>query len=394
MGEQRRPARPLQPSARAPQPAPAADTSRPLVRVGRWTGGLAKALWAASRLTISDFAMKVGVGASTVDDWDANPNIIPHAVNQDALDEVLHRATDAQKVQFAILTVGNPLVWVSDSLGLVPNVKERGTRRRDVLGLGMAAATEVVPMDALERITAAAERGTPVDRKLIADHEDIADALAILYLTARPDALVAPVSRHADLLLGLLDRPLSPEHQRQLQVITVDSHLHVGALAFSAGDRITARHYLATARSVAEDSGDDTLIARALAKASVLPSSIPRGGQGGDTDRAVKLLRQATDHARRADRITRTLAHSWLAEELAVARDAAGSARAWPSLNAPHCAAATTTAEDTSRASTPSQAPSRWPSIPRLVSCYSTTLTRKQSARSPGRWTCQGNGSA
>lgn len=162
------------------------------------------------------------------------------------------------------------------------------------------------------------------DSRLITAHEDLADALAGLHNASRPDALAGQVGHHADVLLGLLDRSTTPADRSRLEAVAVGSCAQAGMLTFNAGDRIRARRHFAGARNVADDSGDDTLCARALAVASTLCSTLPTGGLGGDTGRAVRLLRKACSHARKADDGTRAWLHYWLAPELAAAQDERG----------------------------------------------------------------------
>lgn len=51
----------------------------------------------------------------------------------------------------------------------------------------------------------------------------------------------------------------------------------------------------------ADDAGNDTLCAQTLGASSILHSSIPTGGVGGDIGRAVTLLKRPGAHARRSD---------------------------------------------------------------------------------------------
>jgi hypothetical protein len=169
-----------------------------------------------------------------------------------------------------------------------------------------------------------AGRSGRIDIAHIGAHEQWADVLAGHHYTQRCDVLVCPTTAHADVLLGLLDRPISARGRRRLEWITVASHVQAGLLAFDVGDRTTARRYFATAWSVADDSGNDTLRARTLRVTQVLHSPIESGGRGGDARRAVALMRRAVHHARRADPATRAHAHRRLGLLLAAAGDEHG----------------------------------------------------------------------
>ncbi|MGH8884455.1 MAG: hypothetical protein ACRDYX_04645, partial [Egibacteraceae bacterium] len=287
-----------------------------LVVVGQWTAELAQALQLALGGDIYDFATRLGAGWRTVADWNA-PAIIPKWRMQHALNDALRRATDEQKIKFALLTQGDPHVWVANSVGLQPN--GAGTHRRHATKTGLAAVFAPLA-EALERIAAAAANpAARVDARLVADHEDVADALAVLYRTKRPDALVDQVMLHADVLDRLLDRPMADSDRRRLEAVAVGQCAQAGLLAFMSTDYATARRYFALARSLAHDSGDATLRAQALAVASTLHSPIRTSGRRGDSRRAARLLRQAVHHDG-----AHAWMHSWLANELAFAHDERG----------------------------------------------------------------------
>jgi hypothetical protein len=231
----------------------------------------------------------------------------------------LCRLGDEVKRKFAILTAGNRLVWVSDSLW--PNKNGDTADRRDFT---KTAAGLLVPPELIARIAAATRRSGPVDTALVADHEQLADALARRHRTTQPEVLVGQVTRQADVLLGLLDRPMGVTDRWRLEAITVGSHAQAGILAFNIGDRLTARRYFALAKGIADDARNDTLYAQTFALARALDSQILTGECGGDNRKAVGLMRRAVDHARRADPVTRAYTHRLLGLELAAAGDERG----------------------------------------------------------------------
>ncbi|MGH8902335.1 MAG: hypothetical protein ACRDYA_11800 [Egibacteraceae bacterium] len=318
MGEQRQPAkriiRPTPPPLTAPA---AARLDHLIVVVAQWTAALAQALQIALGGDIYDFATRLGAGWRTIVDWNTNPTIVPKWRMQHALNDALRRATDEQKIKFALLTRGDPLVWVANSVRLDRN--GAGTHRRDLTKTGLAAAFAPLA-EAIERIAAAAANpDARVDTRLVADHEDVADTFAGLYRTKRADAIVDQVTRHADTLDRLLDRPMTDADRRRLEAVAVGQCTHAGMLAFMGTDYATARRYFALARSLAHDSGDPTLRAQALAVASTLHSPVPTSGRRGDSDRAVNLLREAVHHDS-----GHAWMHSWLANQLAFGHDERG----------------------------------------------------------------------
>ncbi|MGH8900574.1 MAG: hypothetical protein ACRDYA_02580 [Egibacteraceae bacterium] len=318
MSEPRRPAKRITRPEPPPSTAPAAARlDHLLVVVAQWTAALAQALQIALGGDIYDFATRLGAGWRTVADWNTNPTIVPKWRMQHALNDALRRATDEQKIKFALLTQRDPLVWVANSVELRQN--GAGTHRRDLTKTGLAAAFAPLA-EAIERITAAAANpDTRVDARLVADHEDVADTLAALYRTERPDALVDQAILHADTLDRLLDHPMTGSDRRRLEAVAVAQCAQAAMLAFMSTDYPTARRYFALARSLAHDSGDAMLRAQALAVASILDSPIRTSGRRGDSRRAVELLNEAVHHDS-----GHAWMHSWLANELAFTRDERG----------------------------------------------------------------------
>ncbi|MGH8900048.1 MAG: helix-turn-helix domain-containing protein [Egibacteraceae bacterium] len=185
-------------------------------------------------------------------------------------------------------------------------------------------AAVLLPPEVVERLAAVLIRGGRVDATVVADHEEFADRLVARHRVTRPDELVREVARHADVLLGLLDRPIKAADRQRLEVIAVGSHVQAGKLAHHLGDRVAARRWFATANDIADEAGDDTLRAQALRVASVLRSPIPTGGRTGDSHKTVMLMRKVVALARQADPATRADAHRWLGLQLAADRDERG----------------------------------------------------------------------
>ncbi|MGH8885276.1 MAG: helix-turn-helix domain-containing protein [Egibacteraceae bacterium] len=192
-------------------------------------------------------------------------------------------------------------------------------RRTANQAIGAAFGGLVVPPEALGALDASVERIVTqerIDAGLIADHEQIADAYALLHFTTRPARLFGLVAHQADTLYGLLDQPASPNLERRLYVVSAGSHAQAGLLAFIAGDHANARRYAALATDIAEDSRNDILHAQTLGVASMAHRE-----PGG---RAASMMAQAVDLAPNADRDTQGWLHSWHANRLALADDARG----------------------------------------------------------------------
>ena len=71
--------------------------------VATWTGGLASTLRVAWRLTIEEFAEKLGVSVRTVSKWEADPAFTPPLSMQQILDAALDQATDDVRTRFHLL---------------------------------------------------------------------------------------------------------------------------------------------------------------------------------------------------------------------------------------------------------------------------------------------------
>ncbi len=76
-----------------------------MTTVDRWTGREAKLLRQALRLSVRDFAARLGVGVRTVNKWEARQaDITPRPHMQEVLDTALARASDEAKARFAAAT--------------------------------------------------------------------------------------------------------------------------------------------------------------------------------------------------------------------------------------------------------------------------------------------------
>lgn len=73
-----------------------------------WTGRDTIALRKALRLTTDGLASRLQVAPRTVANWSANPDMVPRVGIQDALDELLNRATPQAQARFAELVQDAP----------------------------------------------------------------------------------------------------------------------------------------------------------------------------------------------------------------------------------------------------------------------------------------------
>ena len=72
------------------------------VMVQAWSGREVRALRESQRLSIREFALRIGVSERMVSRWEAGgTNIRPRPINQEGLDALLAAATDDEKSRFA-----------------------------------------------------------------------------------------------------------------------------------------------------------------------------------------------------------------------------------------------------------------------------------------------------
>jgi transcriptional regulator with XRE-family HTH domain len=328
--------------------------------ISEWDGSAARALRKALRMSQERFAENLGVGVRTVRDWEAaGLRLTPVVAHQEALDTVLERASDEQQRRFEALYRYDSTRLTSEAAQPQPDepLVNRLMAHREALNTalertsdGQQRRLEALYRDDSTRLTSEASHRQPdeslvrprtrvvkntsfrrlvgqehrVDVGLVTGIEDFTDALARVNGSIRSEVLIGSVISHANLVLRWLDRPMSEQNRWRLNVVAVESHTQAGMLAFLSSDRTAAGRYFALAQSVAAESGNPTLVAQILAASSVLHSSIPQGGQGGNPRRAVALLTAAVNHARSSDSPTRAWIHRWLALELAAAGDERG----------------------------------------------------------------------
>ena len=77
--------------------------------VATWTGRQARALRSAWRLTIEEFAEKLGVATRTVAKWEADPSFVPALAMQQVLDAALEQVPAPVRARLSLLlTEPNP----------------------------------------------------------------------------------------------------------------------------------------------------------------------------------------------------------------------------------------------------------------------------------------------
>jgi transcriptional regulator with XRE-family HTH domain len=289
----------------------------------RWTGHEARLLRMALRLSLRAFAARLGVAERTVSKWEsAGRSTTPWPESQSILDTALAQASEDARARFA------QFVDVGAAEAMRPAKSNHGeeddTNRRDatrLIGLTVAAATPPA-FDAVDWLAHSRGRGAQyVDHKLVQGHREVAQAFAGLYRSADPRSVLPVAIAYADDVLVLLDASMSDQDRTELGGIVAGIHAQIGLWACHLHRPAVAYRYLATACQVAEGTSDPVLQARTLGALSYLFSSAPRGGHGGDVQRAVMLLTKAMALIGRADSFTVGWLATWRADQYATSGD-------------------------------------------------------------------------
>lgn len=95
--------------------------------ISTWTGRTACALQAALRHTNEAFAERLGVNVRTVAGWHAQPDVVPRAEIQAALDTAHARAGEAVRGRFALLSRPTQPATQAQALRVAIAIVVRGT---------------------------------------------------------------------------------------------------------------------------------------------------------------------------------------------------------------------------------------------------------------------------
>lgn len=338
-----------------------------------WASKQIRAFRGAWPMTQEELGRRLQVTPRTVQSWE-NEGHRPRPLNQRNLDALLAGATPAQRRRYfeTLGTAGDRLSllqqprfslpldgvrsgtagWIahdrdatpsdaadasrafrqalSDALnvGLNRFVDPRSTVLDRRLFLRLWASLGVVaplPLGTLERVASAFDRPITPDAGLIDGAAAVTASLRYAYYayTSSPDELLEPTLGQLRRLSRWLDEPLPEETRRQATAVASDSADLSGWLAYVTGRRTEARTYFDAARELAQDVDDHARAARALGALSLLQSSMPRGGEGGDTPSALRLLEQATVLAGKG---TSAPVRAWVAARAAFEHAASGEA--------------------------------------------------------------------
>ncbi|MFG1927931.1 helix-turn-helix domain-containing protein [Cryptosporangium sp. NPDC048952] len=205
-----------------------------MTAVTHWTGREARALREALRLSIRDFADRLGVAARTISNWEAaGGDIRPRPDMQAVLDTALARASATERDRFTHLTSE-----------LLPS------------GLESEDRLPTVSADDLGQISAALE-----DARRYFDGDVVGQFRERLRLLARDDGSSGPrAALPAALgLVGAIDRSartVRTDLRRQLLAVGARAAEFTGWLYRDAGGRVQAAYWRDRATEWAQEAGD------------------------------------------------------------------------------------------------------------------------------------------
>lgn len=219
--------------------------------------------------------------------------------------------SDLRPGQVSIMQTTGPMPLVS----ITPGHNGQGvmeTNRRQALTHWLAAAAGIALYD-IATSTPGRVRGT--DHRLLASYTEVSEALAGLYRTVDAQAVLPVAAAFADDLIDLYHQQPGATGAGELARLVVGAHCQVGLWACHAHRLPQAHRYLTTACDVAATVEDRPLQARSLGALAYLHSSAPRGGTGGNPQRALELLDRALTLAAKADGFTRGWLATWRADQ-------------------------------------------------------------------------------
>ncbi|MGH3961934.1 MAG: hypothetical protein ACRDRY_01565 [Pseudonocardiaceae bacterium] len=299
-----------------------------MTTVDRWTGREAKLLRQALRLSIRDFAAHLGVGARTVNKWEARQaDITPLPYMQEVLDTALARASDEARARFAAVARADvhehettPLSGQPVPGAMLPVVVNGRLMFMPIDASAVAIAPLVGHRDreSLERLASAARQPSRVDPIAVEHLELVTQTHRSLYQDLSSVELISAVTGHlqvATLLLGGTQRlPL----RRRLAAIAGETAGHAAWLFHDLGDQHSAERYYTVADVATREAGDPALDAYVHGFRSLVM------GSHGQTREALGLARGAVEIAQRSATAT---TRSWLISVEARALASVGDAK-------------------------------------------------------------------
>ncbi|MGH3906641.1 MAG: hypothetical protein ACRDTE_21055 [Pseudonocardiaceae bacterium] len=299
--------------------------------VDRWTGREAKLLREALRLSVRDFAARLGVGIRTVNKWEARQaDITPLPHMQEVLDTALARASDEAKSRFSAaacvdvaqhetappsespLRGGMLPVVVNGHLMFVPLDADAlagpwpvyTKKIREVLGAAaIAPLVSHAGEEWLGRIASAVRQPSRVDPIAVEHLELVTQTHRSLYHDLSSAELIPAVTGHLQVTTLLLGGTQRLPLRRRLAAIAGETAGHAAWLFHDLGDQHSAARYYAVAEVATRQAGDPALGAYVRGFRSLVM------GSQGQAREALGLARGGVEVAERSATAT---TRAWL----------------------------------------------------------------------------------
>ena len=285
-----------------------------MTTVHRWTGREAKLLREALRLSVRDFAARLGIGVRTVNKWEARQaGITPLPHMQEVLDTALARASDGAEARFAAATRADvperetaqppgQAVQVA-MLPVVVNGRLMFTPV-DADALAVAPLVSHADVEPLERLASAARQSSRVDPVVVEHLELVTQTHRSLYHELSSVELIPAVTGHLQVTTLLLRGTQPLPLRRRLAAIAGKTAGHAAWLFHDLGDQYSTAHYYAVVDVAAREAGDVALGAYVTGFRSLV-----MGGQ----EQARGALGLAQDAVEMAQRSATATTRAWLA---------------------------------------------------------------------------------
>jgi transcriptional regulator with XRE-family HTH domain len=222
--------------------------------IATWNGGLAGTLRVAWRMTIEEFAGKLGIGARTVAKWEAGPAFVPPLPMQQILDAALEQAPATVKIRFGLLRDGKVPAHASPAVGHRHRIQADGD---EVASAAREAEAEQLAL-----------AGDPAPESVGALWEQAAEIARAG--NRHPEAIFTASRRIHCQAKMMIERAHRPGALSDLYVIAGQATALMASTAFDL-DRWDASAALArSAVSYADLAGDASLLAWTLGLAALL----------------------------------------------------------------------------------------------------------------------------
>jgi hypothetical protein len=221
--------------------------------VDRWTGRRAMALCNALRMSMEEFAHRLGAAPRTVAYWDSRPDSVPTPSLQAALDTLYGSASEADLARFTLAIGGD------NEPAAAPGPPHPGdTEGSDGLGELFMVAAQECASDAVLR----AAGGLGVDS--LADLHDQVTRVARCYSVGRPVEVFGTARRTRDLAQRLAECSRRPSELADLYALSGQAAALMSSIAFDLGHWDAAVTLAQSAGTYAELAGHTSLQAWTL----------------------------------------------------------------------------------------------------------------------------------